>query len=92
MLMCLLDADPAVDIAEVRSRKKEKGNGNMDVSLILKIVGVGFLVAVASVVLNKTGRDEQAMLVTVAGVLIVMLMLIGEMGTLFETLRSVFGF
>ena len=64
----------------------------MDVSFILKIAGVGVLVSSASAILSKTGRDEQAMLVTVAGFIAVMLMLVGEMGELFETVRSVFGF
>lgn len=64
----------------------------MDVSLILKIAGVGILVSVASAILNKSGRDEQAMLVTLAGIIVVMLMLVGEIGTLFETVQSVFGF
>jgi stage III sporulation protein AC len=63
----------------------------MDVGLILKIVGVGILVAVSSSILNKSGRDEQAMLVTVAGIVVVVLMLVSEMGKLFDTLRSVFG-
>ena len=64
----------------------------MDVGLILKIAGVGVLVSSASAILSKTGRDEQAMLVTVAGFIAVMLMLVGEMGELFDTVRSVFGF
>ena len=64
----------------------------MDVSLILKIAGVGVLVSVSSSILNKTGRDEQAMMVTLAGIIVVMLMLVGEIGTLFETVQSVFGF
>ncbi len=64
----------------------------MDVSLILKIAGIGVLVASASSILSKSGRDEQATLVTVAGFIVVMLMLVGEMGTLFETVQSVFGF
>lgn len=57
----------------------------MDISLILRIVGVGVLVAVAATVLNKSGRDEQAMLVTLAGIIAVMLLLIGELGTLVDT-------
>ena len=65
---------------------------DLDISLILKIVGVGVLVAVSTSILNKTGRDEQAMFVTLAGIITVMLMLIGEIGSLFETLRSTFGF
>ena len=64
----------------------------MDVSLILKIAGVGILVSVASAILNKSGRDEQAMLVTVAGIVVVMLMLAGEIGELFGSVRSIFGF
>ena len=64
----------------------------MDVSLILRIAGVGVLVSVATAILNKSGRDEQAMFVTVAGVVVVMLMLVEEIGTLFESVQSVFGF
>ena len=64
----------------------------MDVSLILRIAGVGVLVSVASAILNKSGRDEQAMLVTVAGIVVVMLMLVGEIGALFDSVQSVFGF
>lgn len=64
----------------------------MDVSLILKIAGVGVLVSVASAILNKSGRDEQAMLVAVAGIVVVMLMLVDEIGSLFDSVQSVFGF
>ena len=48
----------------------------MDVGLILKILGIGILVAVSGTILNKSGRDEQAMLVTLAGIVTVVLMLI----------------
>ena len=64
----------------------------MDVSLILRIAGVGVLVSVAVAILNKSGRDEQAMLVTLAGIIVVMLMLVEEIGGLFESVQSVFGF
>ena len=64
----------------------------MDVSLILRIAGVGVLVSVAVAILNKSGRDEQAMLVSVAGVVVVMLMLVREIGSLFESVQAVFGF
>jgi len=63
----------------------------MDVGLILKIAGVGVLVSASTAILNKSGREEQAMLVTVAGVVVVMLMLVGEIGNLVQTIRSVFG-
>ncbi len=63
----------------------------MDVSLILKVAGIGILVSVTASILNKSGRDEQALYVTVAGIIVVMLMLVGELGRLIDTLRSVFG-
>ena len=63
----------------------------VEVSLVLKIAGVGMLVAIISTVLSKTGRDEQAMLVTVGGILVVMLMLIEQIGELLEIVQSVFG-
>ena len=62
----------------------------MDISLLLKTVGVGMIVAVANQILLKTGRDEQAMLVTVVGVVVVLLMLVGHIGELFDTVRTVF--
>lgn len=64
----------------------------MDVSLILKVAGIGVLVSISSSILNKSGRDEQAMLVTVAGIIVVMLMLVGEIGELINSVRSIFGF
>ncbi len=64
----------------------------MDIGLILKIAGVGILVGVVSAILNKSGRDEQAMLLTVAGIVVVMLMLVDEIGRLFDSVSTVFGF
>ena len=64
----------------------------MDVTLILKIAGIGILVAIATAILNKSGRDEQAVYVSVAGIIVVMIMLVGEIGELIDTVRSVFGF
>lgn len=63
----------------------------MDISLLFKTVGVGIIVAVAAQILQKTGRDEQAMLVSVVGVVVVLMMLVGELGTLFDTVKTVFG-
>lgn len=63
----------------------------MDVSLVLKVAGMGVLVSAAVQILSKTGRDEQAVMVTVTGIVVVLLMLVGEVGTLFETVRTVFG-
>lgn len=63
----------------------------MDVSLILKIAGVGILVSVASQILTKAGREEQSMFVTIAGIVIVLLFLVGEIERLFETVKNLFG-
>lgn len=63
----------------------------MDIGLILKVAGVGILVAAATQILSKSGRDEQSMLVTVAGIIVVLIMLIGEIEKLFELVCSVFG-
>ncbi len=49
------------------------------------------LVAVATQILGRSGRDEQAMLVTLAGLIVVLLLLVREIGTLLETVRTVFG-
>ncbi len=62
----------------------------MDISLILKVVGVGILVSVACQILSKSGRDEQSMLVTIAGIVVVLLLLVEEIGGLFDMIRRVF--
>jgi len=62
----------------------------MDISLIIKIAGIGILVAVASQVLSKTGRDEQATFVTIAGILVALMLLITEIRDLFDLVRSLF--
>ena len=62
----------------------------MDISLLLKSVGVGMIVAVANQILQKTGRDEQAMLVTIVGIIVVLIMLMGQLEELFSIVRSVF--
>ena len=64
----------------------------MDIAIILKVAGVGILVSAASQILAKSGRDEQAMLVTVSGIIVVLIMLVQEIDALFRLVRSVFGF
>jgi len=63
----------------------------MDTSVLFKIVGIGLTVAVACQILSRTGRDDQAMLVSLAGILIVLIMLIGQVSDLFATIKSIFG-
>lgn len=64
----------------------------LDIGIILKVAGVGILVSAATQILSKSGRDEQSMLVTIAGIIVVLIMLIGEIEKLFELVCSVFGF
>ena len=62
----------------------------MDVSLILKVAGVGILVAAASQILSKSGREDQAMFVGISGIIVVLMLLVGEVGELFEVVRDTF--
>jgi stage III sporulation protein AC len=63
----------------------------MEISLIMKIVGIGITVAVASQILSKTGRDEQAMFVTLAGIIVALTLLISRIRELFDAVSSLFG-
>ena len=63
----------------------------MDTALVLKIAGIGLLVSVMYQVLSKSGRDEQAMLVSLAGVIIILLILVNELSELINSIRSIFG-
>ena len=62
----------------------------MDVDLIFKIAAVGILVAVLNQVLIKAGREEQAMMTTLAGLVVVLLMVVKEIKFLFDMLKSIF--
>ena len=62
----------------------------MDVDFIFKIAGIGIIVAILHQVLVRSGREEQAMLTTLAGVVVVLLMIISQIGTLFDTIKSTF--
>lgn len=63
----------------------------MNITLIVKIAGVGLLVAVICQILQKNGRDEQATFVSVAGVVVVALLLLGEITSLLTSVRNAFG-
>ena len=62
----------------------------MDVNILFKIAGIGILIAVVHQVLSKAGREDQAMMTSLAGIVIVLTMLIKEISMLFETVRTVF--
>ena len=63
----------------------------MDVDLIFKIAAVGIVVTVLNQILMRYGREDQAMLTALAGVIVVLLMLVQEIKVLFDTVKSVFG-
>ena len=63
----------------------------MDVDLIFKIAAVGILVAVLNQLLVRSGREEQAMMTTLAGLVVVMMMLVRHISDLFQLVKSLFG-
>ena len=63
----------------------------MDVDLIFKIAAIGIIVAVLNQVLIRSGREEQAMLTTLAGLIVVLTMVVTEISDLFRMVKSVFG-
>ena len=63
----------------------------MDISVLFKIAAVGLIVAVLNQILNRTDRGEYAMLVTVAGLIAVILVLLDSVTELFGAMRSAFG-
>ena len=62
----------------------------MEVDLIFKIAAIGIIVAVLHQLLLRSGREEQALMVTIAGIIVVMMWLIGEISEFFDTVKSVF--
>ena len=62
----------------------------MDVDLIFKIAAVGILVAVLNQLLIRSGREEQAMMTTLAGLIVVLMMILRQIDTLFQTVKSIF--
>lgn len=64
----------------------------MDLNLIFKIAGTGIIVAILYRLLVQTGREEQALMLTIGGLIVVMLMVIAEINKLFEAIRTMFSF
>ena len=64
----------------------------MDVDLIFKIAAIGIIVAVLNQLLVRSGREEQAMMTTLAGLVVVMMILVREIIDLFRLIKSLFGF
>ncbi len=62
----------------------------MDVNFIFKISAIGIIISVLNTVLVRSGREDQAMLTTLAGIVVVLMMLIPQISDLFSTVRTLF--
>ncbi|MCH5315540.1 MAG: stage III sporulation protein AC [Eubacterium sp.] len=62
----------------------------MDVDFIFKIAAIGIIVAILNTVLIRSGREDQAMLTTLAGVIVVLMLIIPQISDLFSTMKSLF--
>ena len=62
----------------------------MDVDLIFKIAAIGILVAVLNLLLVRSGREEQAMTTTLAGLIVVLMMLVQQISDLFDLVKTLF--
>ena len=63
----------------------------MDVNFIFRIAAIGIIVAVLHQLLVRSGREEQAMMTTLAGLIVVLMMIIQQIDTLFQTIKTIFG-
>ena len=63
----------------------------MDVDLIFKIAAIGILVAVLNILLTRSGRDDQALMTSITGLVVVLFIVVQEISELFELIRSLFG-
>lgn len=63
----------------------------MDVELILKVAGVAMIITVVCQIMSKAGRDDQSMLVSLSGMVLILILLAEKIGALISTLRSAFG-
>jgi stage III sporulation protein AC len=64
----------------------------MDVDLIFKVAAVGILVAVLNILLSRSGRDEQALMTTIAGLVVVLVLVVQKISELFDLIKGLFSF
>ena len=64
----------------------------MDVELVFKIAAIGILVAVLNLLLSRAGRDEQALMTTIAGWVVVLMLVLQKISELFSLIKSLFAF
>lgn len=62
----------------------------MDIDLVFKVAGIGIIVAVLNQLLIRSGRDDQAMMTTIAGLIVVLFIIIDQIANLFETIKRIF--
>ena len=64
----------------------------MDVDLVFKIAAIGILVTVLNILLSRAGRDEQALMTTIAGLVVVLVLVIQKISELFALIKQLFSF
>ncbi len=64
----------------------------MEINIIFKIATIGILVSILNILLNKSGREEQAMMTTIVGLVVVLIMVVGEIAKLFNVVKATFQF
>lgn len=64
----------------------------MDIDLIFRIAAIGIVVSILNVLLTKSGREEQAVMTTLAGLIVVLLIIVKQIALLFNTVKTIFRF
>ena len=70
----------------------QKGLRSLEIDLIFKIAGIGIIVSILYRLLVQAGREEQALMLTIGGLIVVMLMVISEIKKLFDIIKTMFSF
>ncbi len=79
-------------MSERKRDKQRTVRAALDVDLIFKIAAVGILVAVLNILLSRSGRDDQALMTSIAGLVVVLVVVVREISSLFDLIRELFGF
>jgi len=77
--------------ADTAQNLTKEGRSKMDVNFIFKIAAIGIIVAVLNQLLTRSGREEYAMITTLAGLVVVLMMIVPQIGNLFQYIKSIFG-
>ena len=70
----------------------KRGGQGRDVDLIFKIAAIGIIVSVLNQLLDRSGREEQGLMVSLAGLVVVLVMMVREISDLFKLIKTLFGF